>query len=153
MRPWPLVVLLLLPGTPARAQDVASAFAVVLPDGVADVRGWEVVSGEFETSRARGSYLLYVNPRRQAMYQLMRYRLELLSPAPGLQQRRGSRERVAFVRSPGALEPMRCWEREPDGTVPEWRELTAGTDEYQVEMSLLMQVLAIHRAARVSQSR
>jgi hypothetical protein len=153
MRAWPLLALLPLLGAPAGAQDVASSFAVILPDGVADVRGWEVVSGKFETSRARGSYLLYVNPRRQAMYQLMRYRVELLAPAPGLEERRGSRERVAFVTSPGVLEPLRCWEHEPPGTVPAWRELVAGTDEYVLEMGLLLQVLAVHRAARASQVR
>jgi hypothetical protein len=153
MRLWPLFLLLPLAGVPAGAQDIAASFAAILPDGVADVRGWEVVSGEFETPRARGSYLFYVNPRRQALYQLMRYRVELLAPSPGLEQRRGSRERVAFIRAPGALEPMRCWEHEAAGTVPPWRELVAGTDEYRLEMSLLMQVLAVHRTARVSRSR
>jgi hypothetical protein len=152
MRLWPLFALSLLAGAPAGAQDIAASFAVILPDGVADVRGWEVVSGEFETAVARGSYLLYVNPRRQAIYQLMRYRVELLVPSPGLEERRGSRERVAFVRSPGSLEPLRCWKREPPGSVPAWRELVAGTDEYQLEMSLLMQVLAVHRAARAFQA-
>jgi hypothetical protein len=153
MRSWPLLALLLLPGVPAGAQDVSASFAVVLPDGVADVRGWEVVSGEFETALARGSYLFYVNPRRQAMYQLMRYRLELLAPSTALERRRRSGERVAFVRGPGTREPLLCWEREAEGTVPPWREVVAGTDEYQLEMALLMQVLAVHRAARVSQAR
>jgi hypothetical protein len=150
MRVWPLIVLSLLAGVPAGAQDVAASFAVVLPDGVADVRGWEVVSGEFETPRVRGSYLFYVNPRRQGLYQLMRYRVELLLPSPGLEEHRGSRERVAFVASPGVLEPMRCWEREAAGVVPQWQELVAGTDEYQLEMALLLQVLAVHRTALLS---
>jgi len=29
-----------------------------------------------------------------------------------------------------------------------WREVETGTDEYQLEVAPLMQVLAVHRAAR-----
>ena len=48
---------------------------------------------------------------------------------------------------------MRCWEREPVGALPAWREVVAGTDEYQLEMAMLMQVLAVHRAARAAEVR
>ena len=153
MRSWSFVGLLLLVGGPASAQDVPPTFAAVLPVGVADIGGWEIVSGEFETAGARGAYRFHVNPRRQAIYQVMRYRVELLNPSSSLQRRRGSSERLAFVRTPGAREPMRCWDREPAGTIPAWRELVAGTDEYQMEMSLLMQVLAVHRSARAAETR
>jgi hypothetical protein len=149
---WSLAALLLLAAPPAWAQSIATSFAAVLPEGVADVSGWEVVTGEFETSRARGAYRFHVNPRRQAMYQVMRYRVELLAPSSGLQRRRGSSERVAYVRTPGIPEPLRCWERAPAGVIPAWRELAAGSDEYQMEMALLMQVLAVHRAARAAES-
>jgi hypothetical protein len=125
-------------------------FAAVLPEGVTDVSGWEIVSGEFETTAARGAYRFHVNPRRQALYQVMRYRVELLAPSTDLQRGRRLNERLAFVRSPGAAEPLRCWEREPAGTVPPWRELEASTDEYRLEMALLMQVLAVHRAAHAT---
>ena len=40
--------------------------------------GWEMVSGEFETAAGRGAYVFHVNPQRQAIYQVMRYRVELL---------------------------------------------------------------------------
>ena len=147
MRGWLLAGLLLLGSAPASSQDVAPVFAVVLPDGVADVTGWETVSGDFETTTARGAYRFHVNPRRQALYQVMRYRVELLTPSTTLQRGRRLGERVAFVHRPGIAEPLRCWEREPAGTVPPWRELQAETNEYKLEMALLMQVLAVHRAA------
>ena len=146
MRGWLVVGFLLLGPALASSQDVAT-FAVVLPEGVADVGGWEIVSGEFETTTARGAYRFHVNPRRQALYQVMRYRVELLTPSTSLQRGRGLGERLAFVRRPGTAEPLKCWERKPAGTVPPWRELEAGTDEYKLEMALLMQVLAVHRAA------
>jgi hypothetical protein len=153
MRVCLLLGLLLLGCAPASAQDPPVTFATVLPAGVADVSGWETVSGDFETAIVRGAYRFHVNPRRQAMYQVMRYKVELLGPSASQQRPRGSRERLAFVRSPGTREPIRCWEREPAGTIPPWRELAAGSDEYQVEMAMLMQVLAVHRAARANERR
>ena len=150
MRGWLVMGLLLLGSAPASPQDVGVTFAAVLPEGVTDVGGWETVSGEFETTAARGAYRFHVNPRRQALYQVMRYRVELLAPSTDLQRGRRLNERLAFVRSPGTAEPLRCWEREPAGTVPPGRELEAGTDEYRFEMALLMQVLAVHRAAHAT---
>jgi hypothetical protein len=145
------MVVGLLAAAPAAGQNLAPSFAAVLPEAVVDVSGWETVSGEFETATARGSYLFYVNPRLQAIYQVMRYRVELLSPPAGLPSRRPG-ERLAYIRKPGAAEPMRCWRRNPDPSVVAWTELTAGTAEYKLEMSVLMQVLAVHRVIRGSQA-
>jgi hypothetical protein len=152
MSAWGLVALAFLAGAPASTQGAAASFALVLPEGVVDVSGWEAVNGEFETSVARGTYLFHVNPRRQALYQVMRYRVELLAPTTTLERRRGSGERVAYVRAPGTSEPILCWEREPTGAVPAWHRLVAGTDEYRLEMALLIQVLAAHRVAVRSSS-
>jgi hypothetical protein len=152
MRGWLAVGLVLIGSARASAQDVTPPFAAVMPDGVDDVTGWEIVSGAFETPVARGAYRFHVNPRRQAIYQVMRYRVELLAPTTTLQRDRRSGERLAFVRRPGVAEPLRCWEREPAGTVPPWRELAAGTDEYKLEMAMLMQVLAVHRASRATEA-
>jgi hypothetical protein len=142
-----MIGLLVFGGAPATSQDGA-AFALDLPADVEDVSGWQVVSGDFETKVARGAYRFYVNPRRNALYQLMRYRVQLLEPATDLERRRGSSERVAFVPRPGVAEPMLCWQREPPGTHPVWRPVPPGTDEYRLEMALIIQVLSVHRAAR-----
>jgi hypothetical protein len=149
MRGWVVIGFLFLGGALAGSQGGSGAFAHDLPGDVVDVSSWEIVSGDFETKAARGAYRFYVNPRRQAIYQLMRYRVQLLAPEGDLQRQRGSSERVAFVRRPGAPEPMLCWEREPSSTVPAWREVQAGTEEYKLEMAMIMQVLAVHRAVRV----
>jgi hypothetical protein len=127
-------------------------FAPVLPDGVGDVSGWTVVSGDFETATERGHYRLYVNPARAAMYQLMRYRVEVLAPVEAAAQRRGDAERVVFVRRPGVREPVACWERREPGSTTEWRQLVPGSVEYLVEMGVLMHVLAVHRAALASRA-
>ena len=153
MRGWLVVGLLLLGSAPASTQDAPPTFAAVLPNGVADVSGWEVVSGEFETARARGAYRFRVNPSRRAIYQLMRYRVQLLYPASELERARRSVERVVFVRRPGEREPLLCWEREPPGTSPAWRVVPPRTDEYKLEMAMVMQVLEVHRAARAGAGR
>jgi len=144
---WLATGLLLAGAARAADPDGRALFATTLPAGAGDVSGWEIVTGSFETETERGAYRLYVNPQRSAMYQLMRYRVELRLPANAQEQQRGTAERVAFIRRPGVREPMLCWERLP-GDAPAWREITAGTDEYLLEMNVLMQVLAAHRAAR-----
>ena len=116
-----------------------------------DVSSWTVVSGSFETDAQRGSYRLYVNPARSALYQLMRYQVELRTPESPEERRRGTAERVAFIPRPGVPEPMLCWERLARAE-PAWHEVAAGTPEYVLEMNVLMRVLGAHRAARLSES-
>jgi hypothetical protein len=145
MRFWLAAALLLSSG--ARAQTAGPWFAETLPPGIVDVTGWEQVGGEFATPLLRGGYLFYVNPERLAMYQLMRYRVQRLPSATGPGEAAPGAERVAFIRRPGAREPIHCWERQGPGVVPEWRPFEPGTAEYRSEMALLGEVLAIHRAA------
>ena len=139
--------LLLVGSLRAAAQEAPEAFAPSLPDGVGDVSRWKLVTGDFETPKLRGEYRFYVNPARNAMYQLMRYRVDLLAATTAGERRRGGAERVAFVRRPGVREPMAFWEKGVAGTPP-WREILAGTDEYRMEVGVLMGVLGVHRAAR-----
>jgi len=145
-----LAASLLLAGAPgAGLTDESALFASHLPLSVGDVSGWAIVSGEFETGTERGAYRLYVNPQRSAMYQLIRYRVELLAATSPQELRREVGERVAFIRRPGVREPMDCWMRVPDDARA-WREVSAGTDEYVLEMGVLMRVLAAHRAAHLT---
>jgi hypothetical protein len=142
-----LATLLLAGAARLAGADDTAGFAATLPTAVGDVSSWQVVSGSFETDKARGSYLFYVNPARGALYQLMRYKVELRARTSPDERRRGSAERIAFVPRPGANEPMLCWER-VKGEEPDWRPLVAGTAAYVLEMNTLLQVLAVHRAVR-----
>jgi hypothetical protein len=142
-----LATLLLAGAAAVAAAEDAVTFAATLPAAVGDVSRWEVVTGSFETETARGSYLFYVNPARGALYQLMRYKVELRTASSDDERNRGSAERVAFVARPGLPEPMLCWER-IGGREPAWKTVVAGTAAYKLEMNTLMQVLAVHRAAR-----
>ena len=140
--------LLLALGLPTAAPAGEAVFAAILPDAVGDVSTWTVVTGDFETPTERGRYRFYVNPGRAAMYQLMRYRVELIGPSEAAAGRSGDAERVAFVQRPGVREPMLFWTRQPPGASPAWRPLVPGSHEYLVEIGVIMRVLAAHRAAR-----
>lgn len=143
------LTLLLAAAGPALAEVVPTRFGETLPPGVADVSRWELVAGDFETGRLRGGYRFYVNPERLAMYQVMRYRVQRLARDGEAGDAELGAERVAFIRHPGVREPIECWERQPPGEGAEWRTLAPGTTEYQTQMLVLTQVLAIHRAARL----
>jgi hypothetical protein len=139
---------MLLAGTSgAVPADGPERFAPTLPQGVGDVSDWGVENGLFETETTRGAYRFYVNPQRSAMYQLMRWRVELRDATSPEELQRGIAERVAFIRRPGVREPMHCWERMP-GETTVWREVAPGTGEYKLEMNVLMRVLAAHRASQ-----
>lgn len=147
---WPWVAAgLLLAGGPqgGRPATGIEPFAPALPAAVGDVSSWTVVTGEFETTAERGSYAFYVSPTRSALYQLMRYRVELRQPQSPEERGRGRAERVAFIPRPGVREPMLCWERLA-GVEPAWREVAPETPPYLLEMRVLMRVLAVHGAVR-----
>jgi hypothetical protein len=139
--------LLLAASVRAPAQDLDPGFAPTLPAAVGDVSRWEIVTGDFENPRMRGSYQFYVNPARQAMYQLMRYRVELLARNED-EARWSPGERVAFVQHPGSRDRMLIWVRDATSAGPQWRPIVADTDEYNIEVGVLMGVLVVHRAAR-----
>jgi hypothetical protein len=145
-----LLLVFLVAAAPARSQLASPGFSAILPPGIADVSGWELVSGDFETAQLRGGYRFYVNPERSAMYQLMRYRVQRLPSAEGPGDAALGAERVVFVRRPGVREPIDCWERQPPGATPEWRLLVPGTLEYRDEMMMLTRLLAVHRAAHAA---
>jgi hypothetical protein len=150
MRRWLATGFFLAGAASAPAQQLAAAFAPTLPPGVVDVSQWQVVTGSFETTAARGSYVFYVNPARSGLYQLMRYRVELRTAATPEERTRSSAERVAFIPRPEVREPMLCWER-TEGDAPAWREVATGTSAYNLEMNILIRVLAVHRAVRNEQ--
>jgi hypothetical protein len=142
MRALACALVVLLAGAAAVTARAAD-FAPTLPEAVADVSGWEQVSGDFDTPGFRGDFRFYVNPRRQGLYQVMRFR----TSTHGVAGDPLGAERVAFVRRPGVREPMLCWQREPAGVVPEWRVVEPETAEYRQEMETLVRVIGMHRSA------
>ncbi len=151
MWPWVAAGLVLAGGLQAAPppEPEVGLFAMTLPAAVGDVTGWDVVSGQFETTAERGSYLFYVSPTRKALYQLMRYRVELLNPEGPEERSRSRDERVAFIPRPGVREPMLCWVRLA-GAQPGWQAVVPDSPAYILEMRVLIRVLAAHRTARLA---
>lgn len=139
--------LLFLAASSLPAGEAGAGFAPTLPPGIADVSGWETVAGQVDSTQVRGGFIFYVNPSFGAIYQVMRYRVQLVAPIGNLEEHRASTERVVYVRHPGLREPLQCWAATSPGTGPTWREIAPGSDEYRMEMFTLTRVLAVHRKA------
>ena len=69
--------LLLLGAVVLQAAIVqASVLSASFPPGVPDATalGWERISGDVSTDEEGATYEFYVNPKRQAIYEVVRYR-------------------------------------------------------------------------------
>jgi hypothetical protein len=132
---------------------VAAGFSTLVPEGVPDLSTWERISGDLATARVELSYLLYVNPARGGLYQVIRYRARFLGPgdAPGQDYPPG--EKLVWSEKPGRAH-LRCFERveSPPGHAPRWREMAHGSAEYDLEMNMVMQLMGLHRALRQDDS-
>ncbi|HXB56868.1 MAG TPA: hypothetical protein VN461_19050 [Vicinamibacteria bacterium] len=149
-----LFLLSLLAGAaaeePATRGDQLAEFTSPAPAGVDNVSEWEVVEGKFENTHAAGAYRFYVNPGRQALYQLMRYRVAFRAPLTEEERQNRSTEKLVWNGHPGERVPLLCWERvvATGGAPAYWRELSPGSTEYIWEMRVLIQVLSLHQTAR-----
>ncbi|HKC13997.1 MAG TPA: hypothetical protein VKI41_18380 [Vicinamibacteria bacterium] len=152
-----LFVLSLLAGAasdePATRGDRLTEFTSPAPEGVDNVSAWEVVEGRFENARAAGAYRFFVSPRRQALYQLMRYRVTFRAPVSEEERQNRPTEKLVWNQHPGERVPLLCWERVvPTDSAPAyWRELSPGSAEYVWEMRVLIQVLSLHQTARTAE--
>ena len=136
--------LALEPASVLRAVELS----IELPSGVptaAVLAQWQKITGDVDTPSERVSYALYVNPLRQALYEVTRYRVTRLSTgADGKPQQRPETEKLLWNAHPGSGELLRCYElREPGG----WVQLARGTPEYKAEMMTAIHVYGLHRAA------
>jgi hypothetical protein len=128
-----LVVMLALP---ALANDPLS---VGLPSGVPDGKrlGWEVVSGAIDTATESLVYTFYVNPARQAIYEVARYRFVKVDGTT----RTPSTEKLVWNQSPSGGRGPQCYALEAGA----WRTLERGSEEYRSEMGMMMHVYGVHR--------
>jgi hypothetical protein len=131
----------------AAGQPLAD-FSPELPREVGDVSGWERISGDVLTTEVSARYVLYVNPERLGLYQVIRYRIVPAAPTTAPQWSRSRYEKLVFNQRPGRA-PLRCFERIHDAVDldPHWRELRHGTPEYIWEMRLVMLLMELHRQA------
>ena len=140
VRPRGLAFLALLLVSTASPAD----FQAPPPLPVSGIADWEVFAGELASPRLKAGYRFYVDPRRGALFTVMRYRLraEPGTPAPT--------EKFVWNQRPGDRIPLRCFEWIEATGAGSWRELGAGSPAYRQEMQTLLLVLSEqNRHARV----
>lgn len=141
--------LVVLGASPA----VIPRLGVTFPVGLPAVEGWERITGELEVAEPHTlvQYEFFVNPRRQALYEVVRYRITPLGPAPGaepvtekVQWDRGRRDLLRFqcVPVPRALRSG-AGRAAPDGCA--WQEMAKGSPAYVGETATLMWLYGLHR--------
>ena len=123
-----------------RATELAPLAEV--PGELGDLSAHEVVTGAFLHSLGSGRYRFLVNPRLQALYQVMQYRMSVVDD-PGTPA-----EKVVWNSHPGAREPLVVFERMTGPGPARWRRLAPGTLEYNNEMWRVMRVLGEHGVLR-----
>lgn len=140
--------LLLASARPFAGDDLSTD----LPAAIPDMSGWEVVTGEIDNARMQANYRFYVNPEREALYQVIHYRVRLFGPTAEAGRRYPPTEKLVWNEKPGRAH-LRCFERVPAGSGRgvRWAERAHGTPDYLDEMGMVVQILALHRQARLGQ--
>jgi hypothetical protein len=106
--------------------------------------GWQKITGDVTTATERITYQLYVNPARQAIYEVTRYQVTHLSKNPaGRVESRLETEKFLWNSKPGVKSP-RCFERLGSGA---WTEMEAGSAAYRGEMLTAIRVYGFHQRA------
>lgn len=136
----PLLALWFLVGVSTTTEDT---FSTSFPAGLPDVAGWERVTGDVQNDRMSLSYLLYVNPVRPGLYEIIRYRLRFLAPTSEQQKTYAPVEKLVW--NERARSPLRSFER--DGRGPSaWRELPYRSRGYLAEMGVVLQLMSLHNS-------
>ena len=132
----PACVVLVVLAMPALASGPLS---VDVPSGVPDGKrlGWEQVTGAVDTATESLVYTFYVNPARQAIYEVARYRFVKVAGAT----RTPYTEKLVWNQYPSGGRGPQCYALE-GGT---WRTLERGSEEYRSEMGMMMHVYGVHR--------
>lgn len=131
-----VVLLAVVLSAPVRANE---ALSVGWPAGVPDSTrlGWETVTGEVDTPTESIRYAFYVNPARQAIYELARYRVVKVDGAT----RTPATEKLVWNQYPSGGRGPQCYTLEAGA----WRVLDRSSEEYRSEMGTTMHVYGVHR--------
>jgi hypothetical protein len=114
----------------------ASEMAAFLPEEVPELGAlarWERYDGRVKGVEGRSiSYVLYVDPRYQALYRLTRYRVTIVTrTAEGREERRHEAETLVWNSKPGSGEPLHCYTLTQDVDGPaRWQTVAHGSEAY-----------------------
>jgi hypothetical protein len=119
-------------------------FFYPLPVGVPSIEGWEMseARAEFDHPRRVVEYQLFVSPKRNATYEVIRYRVTYADPADRVRLRYTANERLQWDLDGRKL---RRFELMPGTQGAHWEELTAGSERYTRETGVILSLLGLHR--------
>jgi hypothetical protein len=122
-------------------------FSKKVPESVPSVEGWERIAGDLELDNPRVAiqYEFYVNPERQAIYEVVRYRVTDLSPLGEGGKRPAATEKLQWDLDGRDVRRFECVANAPGrGAGCTWQEMEKGGADYIREVPLLLQLYAAH---------
>ena len=148
-RAVPFAAAFLLLGSALRWGSGDVPFPAEVP-GWSVIGAWERVSGTVETAEGDVAYELYVNPARQALYEITRYRVVRKRTQPdGSVLRVADTEKLLWNGAPDR-ERLRCWEWVGRRAASRlwlarswrWEPIEPGSERYVREMKTAIGVYA-----------
>lgn len=130
--------------------DVAP-FTSRVPGDLPAFQRWERITGdlEIESPRASIQYEFFVNPERQAAYEIVRYRITAVqAEGPG---HYSSAEKMQWDRDGRDVRRFECVVQ-PRGACA-WREMPKGSREYLSEVPVLLWLYGLHRHSVLDRAR
>ena len=129
----------------------ATPFAVAhfskdVPTAIPSVRGWERITGnvEFMSPRVAVQYEFYINPRRPAAYEVVRYRVTDLGPVRKDKARYPTTEKLQWDRDGRDVRRFECVGNGGDGAACSWQEMEKGSPDYLREVPVLLWLYGAH---------
>ena len=138
------VALLAFTAAPIGVAQFSSKVPVAIPS----VQGWERITGDLEvvSPRVDVQYEFYVNPARQAAYEVVRYRVTDRDP-----NRKGNRypatEKLQWDRDGRDVRRFECVASAPAGPGCAWEEMEKGSPDYLREVPVLLWLYGEHQKA------
>lgn len=119
-------------------------FTRTLPEEMPSLEGWEKITGEAELDNPRMAvhYEFYVNPGHRALYEVVRYRIELEGSVAGEDGYQPT-ERLQWQAGEKILRRFECQEG-AEGPC-HWREIEVGSLEYDRETGVILWLYGLHR--------
>jgi len=125
-------------------------FTSRVPPELPAFQGWERITGdiEVESPRLAIQYEFFVNPKRQASYEVVRYRIvQLDAPAD---RPYATTEKLQWDRDGRDVRRFECVAKSSGCA---WREMEKGSSDYLREVPVILWIYGLHRKAALESSR
>lgn len=143
--PWlALLLVASLLGHAGCAAASASAFSPTLPAALPNLDGWEkrAARAALDDPSRIVEYELFVRPGREATYEVIRYRIRYPAGWARADGVYSANEKLQWDLNGRTL---RRFELVPGEGGARWEELSAASDRYARETSVILSLLSLHR--------